>query len=78
MGQWQKADLRILRRDAKNPDDVSKWNVQHNALKDFGPPYVYHVVSLRVSIQPYRILFAVEGGQGGVETGYPECDLHAI
>ncbi|KAK1922888.1 hypothetical protein DB88DRAFT_493059 [Papiliotrema laurentii] len=33
----------ILRRDAKNPDDVSKWNVQHNALKDFGPPYVYHV-----------------------------------
>ncbi|KAJ7209186.1 hypothetical protein GGX14DRAFT_566363 [Mycena pura] len=29
--------------DAKNPTDKSKWETQHNTLKQFGPPYVYNV-----------------------------------
>ncbi|KAK4686065.1 hypothetical protein P7C73_g4063, partial [Tremellales sp. Uapishka_1] len=33
----------IFQWDRENPDDWTKWNTQHNALRPTGPPYVYHV-----------------------------------
>ncbi|KAK8846591.1 hypothetical protein IAR55_005677 [Kwoniella newhampshirensis] len=33
----------ITRRDAKDPENRIKWRTQHDALRDFDPPYVYHV-----------------------------------
>jgi hypothetical protein len=33
----------IMRWDGANPDDVSKWNPQHEGLSDFGEPWVYNV-----------------------------------
>lgn len=33
----------IMRWDEKNPDDISKWNPQHEGLSDFGEPWVYNV-----------------------------------
>ena len=31
-------------RDENDPENRSKWFTQHDALRDFDPPYVYHVV----------------------------------
>jgi hypothetical protein len=31
--------------DRNNPANTSRWQTQHNGLRDLGPPYVYNVFS---------------------------------
>ena len=38
--------VRIMKRDEKKPEDRHMWLSQHEALKVFDEPYVYHVVRL--------------------------------
>jgi hypothetical protein len=38
------SNLLVVQWDHNNPEDRSRWETQHNGLRDFGPPYVYHVV----------------------------------
>jgi hypothetical protein len=32
----------IMRWDKEHPDDITKWNPQHEAISDFGEPWVYN------------------------------------